>query len=82
MALHTPVHQIGATPHPHALRNALAVVVIAAVALATLAVLVVVRPLSTSTAGVSADPFVTPQMIEFRASEREFAYPWQYTGPH
>ncbi|MHB8958999.1 MAG: hypothetical protein ACYDAN_05165 [Candidatus Limnocylindrales bacterium] len=82
MALHTPVHQLGVTPHPHVLRNTLVVVVIAALALATLAVLVVVRPLSTSTASVSADQLVTPQMIEFRASEREFAYPWQYTGPH
>lgn len=82
MALHTPVHQLGVTPHPHALRNALAVVVIAALALATLAALVVVRPLSTSTAAISADQLVTPQLIEFRASEREFAYPWQYAGPH
>ena len=82
MALHTPVHQIGATPHPHVLRNALAVIIVAALAVAILVVLLAFRPFTTSTATTAADHLLSPQMIEFRASEREFAYPWQYNGPH
>jgi len=82
MALHTPVHQLGATPHPHVLRNALIAVLIAAAALAILAMLIAFRPFTSSSSSTPADQIITPQSIEFRASERQFAYPWQYTGPH
>lgn len=69
MALHTPVHQIGTTPHPHVLRDALIVVGVAAAVVALVALLLAVRPLMTTTS-TAVDQLTTPQLVEFRAGER------------
>lgn len=73
MALHAPAHQLGTTPHPHILRNTLAVLAVAAlaVALAVGTMTIRVTPAATTT---TVSMLGTPQMIQFRASERA-AYP-------